>query len=432
MNWLLFPTVTRRMNVWTARIRLNLWFLLSFFVCLGAFLLALNEMANFNSMQYQLNGLCTSANAAFRNGGPERLSYFLEWMNEGLGLQLHLLDVTGKDLASGEDRSGWLRGPEGRHWGPPREPVIIRRTATFVCALDLGSPPRMPIRPPLWLVPFLSILCCSVAAYVTLRVRRIESAVRDFGSGQLGTRTTAQPGDPIGRLGKSFNEMADRIESLVDAHKRLCSDISHELRSPLGRLLLGIQLVRRGNPGAIDRIEAEVSRVSDLVDELLSVFRAEVDPTTVRGESIEIESLLTEIADRNDMEAQARNCEIILRAIDPGVLMGDQELLTRAVENVVRNAVQHSPSGALIEISAHGDDEAVHIEIRDHGPGVPESALVSIFRAFYRVEPDRNRDSGGTGLGLAIAQRAVAVHQGTILAENANPGLRIEIRLPRK
>ena len=145
----------------------------------------------------------------------------------------------------------------------------------------------------------------------------------------------------------------------------------------------------------------------------------------------DLESILTEIADRCDIEAQNRNCELTVSLFEPGSLACDSELLRRAVENVLRNALQHSPPGSVVELSAGGDADHVFIRIRDYGKGVPESALRDIFRAFYRVEPSGERSSEGTGLGLAIAQRAVAVHRGTISAENANPGLLVEIRLPR-
>jgi two-component system sensor histidine kinase CpxA len=112
--------------------------------------------------------------------------------------------------------------------------------------------------------------------------------------------------------------------------------------------------------------------------------------------------------------------------------MGDADLLRRAIENVLRNAVQHTPEGTRIRLSGNGDEGSATIAVRDWGPGVPDAALAEIFGPFYRADASRDRSTGGVGLGLAIAQRAIALHRGTIRAENCQPGLRITMRLPRK
>lgn len=160
--------------------------------------------------------------------------------------------------------------------------------------------------------------------------------------------------------------------------------------------------------------------------------RAEVDPTALKKEFIDLRALLAEIADDCAIEARERGCEIDLRADHPGTLAGDVEILRRAIENPLRNAIRHSPSGASVEVTTEGDDDCAVVSIRDRGPGVPESALAEILRPFYRVESDRDRDTGGTGLGLAITERAIALHNGSVRAQNSSPGLKVEIRLPRK
>jgi len=412
--------------------RLNLWFVLTFFLGAGIVLAAIHDASHFGIVRHQINNLCAAAESAYWTGGPRRLALLL-WTDQALGIQPHLLDLRGYDLADGSDRSAWLTTTGQRRFPfPPRGPIVVRTFASTVCVLSPPSGPSpLPIQPSLWVVPFLLLLCCCVSLYIKLRVRRIEAAVNHFGSGQLGARVTVESNDPIGRLARSFNHAADRIESLVEAHQQLCADIAHELRSPLARLLLAIRLGRHDAPGALDRIEAEAYRINDLLDELLDVVRAEVDPATMSWETIDLESILTEIADRCDIEAQNRNCELAASLFELGSLACDSELLRRAVENVLRNAIQHSTPGSVVELSASGDADHVFIRIRDHGKGVPEPALRDIFRPFYRVEPCDERSSEGTGLGLAIAQRAIAVHRGTITAENVSPGLLVEIRLPR-
>ncbi len=108
----------------------------------------------------------------------------------------------------------------------------------------------------------------------------------------------------------------------------------------------------------------------------------------------------------------------------------DAELLRRAIENVLRNAVRYAPSGTAVEMKLQPDGSRARIAVRDYGPGVPEQSLPRIFDAFYRVETDRNRASGGAGLGLSIARRAIELHKGRITARNADPGLVVEIELP--
>jgi two-component system sensor histidine kinase CpxA len=130
------------------------------------------------------------------------------------------------------------------------------------------------------------------------------------------------------------------------------------------------------------------------------------------------------------VEAQARDISLRLDAADALELRGDRELLRRAVENVLRNAIRYAPEGTAIEVSLRQQEEHALMAVRDYGPGVPEESLANLFKPFFRVEADRNRDSGGVGLGLSIAQRAVALHQGTISARNVRPGLLVEIELP--
>jgi signal transduction histidine kinase len=396
-------------------------------------------------MQLRLANICESAQQAYRRGGPDELLSAEHLFEQVIGIRPYLLDRSGHDLATGEDRSMLLsNATDGASLPllPPREGVVVERTAGSTCVVALrfpppgrqahGAPADLLTSPSLWFLPFLAVVCCTVAAYVTLRMRRIESTIAHFGSGRLGVRMPPDTGDPFGRLSRTFNQMADRIESLLDAHKRFCADISHELRSPLARLRLSTRLARLGKPDALDRIELESSQLNNLVEELLDVARAEVDPASFGAEPVELRWLLTEIADRCEIEAREKGCRLDLSFAMPGIVAGDAELLRRAIENVLRNAIRHSPAGALVQLSAGGDEDHAVISVRDHGPGVPAAALEAMFRPFYRVEEDRDRGTGGVGLGLAIAQRAIALHRGSVMAENATPGLRVEIRLPRK
>ena len=276
------------------------------------------------------------------------------------------------------------------------------------------------------------LLCYLLAFYLTKPVRQLQRAVESFGHGDLTARAASRRRDELGDLARTFDRMADRIQTLLDAERRLLLDISHEIRSPLARLRVAVELARSGadREAALDRIEKEAERLNGLVTGLLQVTRAEGDPETLRSEPVRLEQLLEEIVDDASLEAGARGCAVRLVEAQPAVVEGDAELLRRAMENVIRNAVRHAPQGTVVEAGLHAAEGRATVRIRDYGPGVPEEALPRLFDAFYRVETDRNRASGGAGLGLSIARRAIELHHGAIRARNAEPGLGVEIELP--
>jgi signal transduction histidine kinase len=422
-----------------ARPRLNLWLLLLFFLSLGTFIAAASLFRSLGRANARLvnlaDSVCDIARTAYDSGGRNQLSLTAGTLAR-LGVRPYLFDQDGINLAGGENRPSLLA--VRRPLGPipltdPRDTRVTIQAGPYssVVVGDFHKDSMIP-RPTMWVLPFLSVLCCTVAWYVTLRMRRIEAVVTHFGSGELGARVTPDGGDAIGRLSRAFNQMADRIELLVGSHRRLCIDISHELRSPLARLRLAVGLARSDTRGALDRIEMESDRLNDLVNELLEVARAEVDPGALHVESVDLQWILNEVGDTCAIEAEDRGCNLDFKFFQAGSVMGDPELLRRAIENVLRNAIRHSPTGEPIELMAGGDASMAVISIRDRGPGVPDGALQNIFQPFYRVETDRDRQTGGAGLGLAIAERAIAVHRGSVKAENSGPGLRVEIRLPRQ
>jgi two-component system sensor histidine kinase CpxA len=145
---------------------------------------------------------------------------------------------------------------------------------------------------------------------------------------------------------------------------------------------------------------------------------------------VRLDRLLEELVADSSLEAQAHGSAVRLGTAQPATVQGDAELLRRAIENVIRNAIRHAPEATAVEASLEAAHGRAVLRIRDSGPGVPEEALPRIFDAFYRVETDRDRASGGAGLGLSIARRAVELHKGAIRARNAQPGLLVEIDLP--
>ena len=276
------------------------------------------------------------------------------------------------------------------------------------------------------------ILCWIAAAGVISPIRKIATTIALFGQGNLGVRVETDRDDEIGQLGNSFNEMAERLERLILSERRLLSDISHELRSPLARLKFAMKLARTSSDSsaAIERIERDVDRIASLVADIVEINVVEDDPALQDKREICIRDIIDEVVRDCRVEAEIRGCRIEVSGDVCGQVHGNPELLRRAVENVLRNGIRYSPEKSSIELSLSENEAEATIAIRDFGPGVPDHALMRIFDPFFRVEEARNTNGGGSGLGLSIAKRAVHLHRGLITAENATPGLRITIAIP--
>src|ERR1019366_8770195 len=226
--------------------------------------------------------------------------------------------------------------------------------------------------------------------------------------------------------------MAERLQRLIVSERRLLGDISHELRSPLARLKFAVKLARTSpdSKAALDRIERDVDRITSLVADIVEITFVEGDPALRGAETVPVAVVLCEVVRDCAVEAQFRGSRIELTGSIAGEALGSRELMRRAMENVVRNAIRYSPEKSAIQVSITDTEREATIVVRDYGPGVPQDALVRIFDPFFRVEEARDLNSGGSGLGLSIAKRAVQVHHGTITAENASPGLRVQITIP--
>jgi two-component system sensor histidine kinase CpxA len=377
------------------------------------------------------------ARRAFEQGGRPALASFLERFDSEFQAHGILTDSTYHDLATGQDRHDLVEKAErrARIFQPP---VIARasRDGQYWFFLIARGRPGFSFIPPeyLWIVGAMVLLSYLLALHLTSPLRRLQKAVERFGKGDLGARVGSRRHDEVGSLARTFDQMADRLETLLTAERRLLLDISHELRSPLARLSVATELARSGEPeareAAINRIEKEAGRLNALVGELLQVTRAEGDPSSLRKEPVRVDELLANLVGDCSVEAEARGCRLEMRKPPPVTIRGDAELMRRAVENVVRNAIRHAPQGSPVEIWLENGAPGARIRVRDYGPGVPDEHLPHIFDPFYRVDTDRNRTSGGVGLGLAIARRAVELHKGRIEAHNSNPGLVMEIDLP--
>jgi len=233
--------------------------------------------------------------------------------------------------------------------------------------------------------------------------------------------------------------MAERLESLVSAQKLLLRDVSHELRSPLARLSVALELAREDAEPVMEahlaRIEREAKNLNQLIGQLLTLSSMEAIERTTNFESLSLNQLVTEIIPDATYEAQRRQNSVVFRSTDPCIILGNRELLHRAIENIVRNAIQFTEAGTEVEITLTAakdqQDRMAVLDVNDHGPGIPEDQVKSIFLPFYRVDHARSPHTGGSGVGLAIAERAVKLHGGDLSAFNRpGGGATIRMRLP--
>jgi two-component system OmpR family sensor kinase len=296
------------------------------------------------------------------------------------------------------------------------------------------------------LVPFFVAAVGGIATaallawYFAKPIRSLRSAFTVAASGDLDVHldpVVLRRRDELAELGQHFNRMTGRLRDLIEGQRQLLHDVSHEMRSPLARMHAAIGLARR-QPERLDahlkRIELEAARMDTLVEELLMVARVQGGVGFEMKEQISLAELVTAVAEDCDFEARLAGGEVQLIAAASVSVRGNAELLHRALENVIRNAVKHGGAGRAVTVDLTGWDESDHVVLRvlDNGPGVPADYLEAIFEPFSRPPSPNRRSADGHGLGLTIARRIVEAHGGSIKAANrAEGGLELRIVLPR-
>jgi two-component system sensor histidine kinase CpxA len=397
------------------------------------------ERAGLSGLQTYLKGVVGRSLSArypiqgfvFRSGGHAIT---------GLGSpgQLRDLAITGLRAeredglyVSGDFAGQQVAGPSGQ-------------TYTLVLLFDQQSPAAgswkmfVTFETPAIILLASGLFCYLITRHVTNPLFRLRSAAAGIAEGRLDTRVGPQLGgrrDEIAELGRDFDLMAERIESLVTGHKRLLGDVSHELRSPLSRLVVALGLVKQGSreeiPEHLERIAVEARRLDKLIGQLLTLSRIDSGVHTREGSSFDLTNLVHEVVSDADFEARSRVRRVVVTSADECIVTGSEELLRSAVENVVRNAVRFTREDTSVEVSLHRQESKAILRVRDHGAGVPEDMLTEIFLPFRRVQSAVETTNDGAGLGLAITERAVNLHSGRVRAVNAGDGgLIVEIELP--
>lgn len=451
-------------------LKVFLWFFLAMALVVGAVLI-INELTRPDErfsrgtlMDKYTLFIAQTAAITYEREGQAGLVNYLERVEHTAGTRSRLFDERGMELSGlgaqqGAQEIVSLAARESRRvFNPSRgKPLIAFPAVTdsgrrYVFVGEVSAPPPGPpfgnlsfLLPRLFAVLLTAgVLCYLLARYIVSPVVKLRAVTRQVAGGDLSARVGPLLGrrrDELATMGHDFDTMADRVETLVNAQQRLIRDISHELRSPLTRLGVALELARRragteAGP-ALDRIGREAESINEMIGQILTLSRTESGTDGLRNVKLDLCALVKEVADDAEFEARSRERSVRVVNCEACAMMGAPELLRSAIENVVRNAVYYTREKTEVEITlrceAVEDDKYAVISVRDKGAGVPEEAIAEIFRPFYRVEDARDRQTGGTGLGLAIAARAVRLHGGTIKATNApDGGLIVEMRLPIK
>lgn len=274
-----------------------------------------------------------------------------------------------------------------------------------------------------------------MARRLTQPVRGIQGAVRQFAAGDLNARVPLahQHGsDDLAALARDFDTMAARIQALVSDRDRLLHDVSHEIRSPLARMRIALELARSGRTDALDRCDEEIERIDALVEEILTFAR--LDPERVAHasrdflqlESVSLTALVSDAIERHQLAAAGRSIALTLDAPQDLTINADLRLLDRALDNLLSNALRYASRQISIQVCA--DTRWIELAVEDDGPGLPPSAFDHLFEPFWRADA---QDQAGYGLGLALVDRVARAHQGHATARSVTPqGLCVAIQLP--
>ncbi len=278
------------------------------------------------------------------------------------------------------------------------------------------------------------LISFGLARYIAGPLQRMREAGSALGGGDLAARLPprlTRRGDEIGGLARDFNRMAEQLSGLIQGQRQLLRDVSHELRSPLARIQVALSLAEREHdPRHLERIRLESERLDALVGEILAYARLQhADP--LESVDFDLVDCLTEIVADARLEGRSREVDVALEAPDRLEIHGDESMLARAIENIVRNAVRHTREGTTVTARLEAGSDSIHLTVADQGPGVAAEELERIFEPFVRLSPGRSESGAGGGIGLAIARAAVERHGGGISARNVGSGgLEVNLTLP--
>ena len=352
----------------------------------------------------------------------------------------------------GPDRRGPPPGLASR-FGPNRDKTLLlpfhplgdRDARGVLVARGVHGAKARWVGPVFMIVSGLIILVLGAivtARYIVRPIDRLAKTARDLGAGDLSARSHLERSDEIGELGARFDEMADRIQLLMRSEKELFANIAHELRTPLSRIGVALDLATEGDATAarasLAEIAVDVSELETIIDDILSTLRFEIADRTgvlaqlpLRRARVSAGSIARAAEERMRSRHPNRPFEATI-ASDLPLVDVDQVLVRRVIDNLLENAHKYSPDpDAKITLDARQTDDRVIYTVRDRGAGIPAEDLPMIFAAFFRGERSRSRETGGVGLGLTLAKRIVDAHAGSIDVESMlGAGTTVTVSLP--
>ncbi|MFC6646997.1 sensor histidine kinase [Granulicella cerasi] len=393
----------------------------------------------------------------YTSGGEASLDRYLDIIDKSSTMNAALLDAQGRSVSSrpvppnigvvleASRRTGESRQRLGRVWVTSTPLISNGQRYYFVIEIHpklggfLDGTFARPIGVRLLLAALIAaLLCVLLTRHIVAPMRALQAGALRLASGDLSTRVlpaVSPREDEIADTAKAFDQMAERMQVLIERRQEMLADISHELRSPLTRISVSLELMRRGEMDVLDRMETDVERMNAMIGQILLLTRLDMQPSSMARERIELRSMLESLAQDASFEAQSEDKHVRVEMSDAIVLPGDANLLRSALENVVRNAVHYTaPRTAVVVRAARRNVQGrvmCEVVVEDCGPGVPDDVLRKLFDPFFRVSEAREHDVKGSGLGLSITRRIVDLHGGMVYAEKcAGGGLCVVLQLP--
>jgi signal transduction histidine kinase len=380
------------MTAWNAHWRfplyLRIW--LAVIVAVGLLTVAFGWLWRLNSEQVPMREVI------IRNEADEILGQSMVRPSRvpGQGVEFDVLMKDGRTITVQLPPRHRPRGDSGRRWLPRGSTGFLWMLGIVALAVAVGSYP--------------------IVRRLTLRLEELRRGVERWGEGDLSARVPVRGGDEVGFLAHRFNHAAERVETLLKANKSLLANASHELRSPLARIRMGLELMDPdASPRTRDEITRNIAELDQLIDEILLASRLDARETDIGTfEPVDLTGLAAEETARAGAELDAAESEQVL------VVQGVAKLLRRALRNLLENARRYSGGPVTVSVTRRGGQAVVRV--CDRGPGVPEAERERIFEPFYRLKGASERE-GGVGLGLALVRSIAQRHHGSAHCE-ANPG----------
>jgi signal transduction histidine kinase len=316
--------------------------------------------------------------------------------------------------------------------------VIVAAVAVTVVVVAVGDQLGVPALLTGFVAAALALTMVQLLAHgMTFPLRQMVAAARAMARGDYSRRVTATSRDEVGELARAFNSMAAELEQVERMRRDLVANASHELRTPIGALRAKLENLVDGVESTdrvvLEDLLSQVERLGDLVTQLLDLSKLESGAVLLERSHVGAGDLLNRVAE--DWRGRAAERDISLEVeIAPSapVLEADERRLGQVLDNLVANAIRHSPDGGEVVLRALALDGYARLEVEDEGPGIPLEESDRVFERFYRSDRARSADDGGSGLGLAIARWIVDLHGGSIAVDpKPSPGCCIVVELPQ-